>query len=466
MRGGSGLLGLAALAVAGGLGPGQAAAESLSDALKDAFLLSPELAAQRANVKIQSERAVQAAAQGRPQVAGNLDASAQISDIDDFGRFGEDVIYPTTVALSLFQPLYTGGQVENATEAAEKRITAQEAVLVSVEQQALLAAVTAYMDIRRDIDLVAISVNNVDVLGELLDASEERFAVGEVTRTDVEQARARLAAARGLLAAQRGALQASREAFLRAVGRYPGELAPPPPLPDLPDSKEHAIQLALRKDPLVLAALVERDAAGSDVRSAIGRLLPQVSLQAQVQRSDARGDSLPPTERGVVGVNVTLPFYSGGANYAAIREAQAAVEGRAADITAARRDAMQAVGVAWANLDVARASIAAGVLEVRAAELAFEGVREEAKVGARTTLDVLQTEQDLLDARGDLVAARRDEYVAAFELLAAMGLLTVDHLGLEVETGRVAASYYARVKDRNFGYDETDDTVWTERWHP
>lgn len=457
-------------AVSAALGAGLLAAlpawgESLSDAMVDTWLLSPELAAQRADVKIQSERAVQAAAQRRPQIEGTLDAAARIGDFELLGNVDE-FVFPTTVALSLFQPLYTGGQIENAREAAEKRITAQEAVLVSVEQQVLLAAVTAYVNVRRDIEFVEISLNNVRVLEELLDAAEERFAVGEVTRTDVEQARARLAAARGLLAAQRGALEASRQAYLRVVGHYPGELAPPPPLPDLPDGREHAVTLALRNDPLVLAALVERDAAGSDVRAAIGALLPQVSLQAQLQRQDTFRDDLPHIEQGVVGVNVTLPLYSGGADYAEVRAAQAAVEGRAADITVARRDAIQAVGVAWSNLEVARANIQAGIVEVQAAELAFEGVREEAKVGARTTLDVLDTEQDLLDARGDLVAARRDEYVAAFELLAAMGLLTADHLGLEVESDRVAASYYARVKDRNFGYDETDDTVWTEKWHP
>ena len=440
-------------------------AESLSDAMVDAWLLSPELTEQRANVKIQSERAVQAAAQGRPQVEATASASARVLDFEDVGRFSR-AAYPTSLTLGFTQPLYTGGQIENATEAAEKRISAQEAVLISVEQQVLLAAVTAYMNVLRDIEFVSISVNNVNVLEELFQAAEERFAVGEVTRTDVEQARARLAAGRGLLAAQRGALQASREAYLRAVGHYPEDLAPPPPMPDLPESRQHATELALRNDPLVLAALIERDAAGSDVRSAVGRLLPQLSLQARLERQDTFEDNLPHNEQGLVGLTLSVPLYSGGANYAAIREAQAAVEARASDTAEARREAIQAVGVAWSNLEVARANISAGTVEVEAAELAFEGVREEAQVGARTTLDVLDLEQELLEARGDLVAARRDEYVAAFELLAAMGLLTVEHLGLDVESDRVAASYYARVKDRNFGYDESDDTVWTDKWHP
>ncbi|MEO1490813.1 MAG: TolC family outer membrane protein [Pseudomonadota bacterium] len=438
----------------------QAQAESLSDALVDAINSSPELAAGRSNVRVLSEQAVQARGAGRIQVSGLVNLSAQFRDLQRFD-------YPVTMQLDVVQPLFTGGQVENSTEAAETRITAEEARLIATEQGILLNTVTAFLDVRRDRTLVSLGKNNVRVINEQLRAARERFDVGEVTRTDVAQAESRLAAAQSLLAATTGTLRSSEEAYRRVVGRYPGELDPPPPLPDLPESVDAAIGIGMTNDPDVRAARLERRAAGSDVRTAIGALLPQVSLQAQVQRLDTlRNDNIGATSNGVVGLQVNLPFYSGGVNYSNVREAQAAVEGAAADINTALRDAAQQIGDAWADLEVARASITAGKLEVRAARIAFEGVQEEAKVGARTTLDVLDAEQELLDARGDLVTSQRDEYVAAYSLLFAVGKLTVKHLGLELSGVAPIEDYYAAVKDRNFGYDATDDTVWTLSYRP
>ncbi len=437
-----------------------ATAESLADALVAAVNSSPELAAGRSNVRVLGEQAVQARGAGRIQVSGAVNLSAQFRDLQRFD-------YPVTMQLDVVQPLFTGGQVENSTEAAETRITAEEARLIATEQAILLNTVQAFLDVRRDRTLVSLGKNNVRVINEQLRAARERFDVGEVTRTDVAQAEARLAAAQSLLAATTGTLRSSEESYRRLVGRYPGELDPPPPLPDLPESIDNAIGIGMKNDPDVRAARLERRAAGSDVRTAIGALLPQVSLQAQVQRADTlRNDNIGGTSNGVVGLQIDLPFYSGGVNYSNVREAQAAVEGRAADINTALRDAAQQIGDAWADLEVARASIKAGKLEVRAARIAFEGVQEEAKVGARTTLDVLDGEQELLDARGDLVSSQRDEYVAAYSLLFSVGKLTVKHLGLELSGVSPTEDYYAGVKDRNFGYDATDDTVWTLSYRP
>jgi outer membrane protein len=167
-----------------------------------------------------------------------------------------------------------------------------------------------------------------------------------------------------------------------------------------------------------------------------------------------------------VGVVLTVPIYTGGRNSSNVREAQAFVEGAASDIVAAERTAVRNVGVSWSTLDVARASIRAGELEVNAAQLAFEGVREEAKVGARTTLDVLDAEQEVLNARSSLVSARRDEYVAAYSVLASIGMLTVKHLGLDTGVEDTTPSYYQTVRERNFGYDKTDDTVWRYTLRP
>lgn len=440
-------------------------AETLADAMVMAYRSSPELVTARANVKVRGEQAVQAKAGGRLQVTGTVNATTQFLQLEQF-------IFPTTLQLNVTQPLYTGGQIENATEAAERRITAEEARLVAAEQTVLLNTVTSYSDVRRDQTLVSIGRNSVRLIREQLSAARERFDVGEVTRTDVAQAEARLAAARSLLAAREGALQASREAYKRVVGKYPGKLAPPPPIPDLPKDLDNSISISVSDDPTLRAARLERQAASSDVRTAIGALLPQVSLVGQLQRTetlrarDARLANTGANNDATLGLQVTLPFFSGGANYSNIREAQAQAEGRDGDVTTALRDAIQRVGVAWSDLQVSRASIRAGQLEVRAANIAFEGVQEEAKVGARTTLDVLDAEQELLDARGDVVSSRRDEYVASYNLLFAVGKLTVDHLGLETEDDTEVSGYYGSVKDRNFGYDEDDDTVWTLSYRP
>ena len=439
--------------------PGAAGAESFADALVGAYRTSPELGAQRANIKIAGENAVQARAGGRVTVTGTASLEAETDNQDEF-------TLPAALNLTIVQPIYTGGTVENATTAAERRISEEEAQLVDLEQDILFAAAVAYLDVLRDEALVDVSRNNVRVLSEQLEAARERFEVGEVTRTDVEQARARLAASRSILAANMGALENAKDDYRRAVGQAPGDLAPPPPMPDLPKSEEEAIIIALQNDPGLLAARLEREATGFDVKAAIGALLPQVNLQGSVAQVNTVDDGFDGSRSASVGLFVTIPFYSGGANYSAVREAQAGVEFADSNITTAMRDIREAVGEAWSALEVSRAQIEAGKLEVRRPQLAFEGVREEAKVGARTTLDVLDAEQETLEAQDGLIEAQRDEMVSAYQLLLSMGLMTVDHLGLDVGPSPGTEAYYASVRNRNFGYDQTDDTVWTLDWRP
>lgn len=439
--------------------PSISGAQSLADAMAAAVRSSTELEQARGRVKVAAEGAVQARSRGRLQVDATASLTTQFLQLETFA-------YPTTMQLNVAQPLYTGGQVANATEAALTRMSAQEALVVATEQQVLLGAVLAYMDVQRDETLVELSENNVRVIGEQLRAARERFDVGEVTRTDVAQAEARLAAARSLLAARRGAREASSEVFRRIVGNYPTDLQPPPPIPDLPDSRDEALAVAMISDPELLAARLDRQAAGSDVRTAIGALLPQISLVGRVSRSDlldVRGSG---DTQAAIGLQLNIPIFSGGYNYSRVREAQAAVEIQDAGISGAMRAIAEAVGTSWADFQVAKASIEAGELEVRAAQVAFEGVREEAEVGARTTLDVLDAEQDLLSARSDLIVSRRDMVVAAYSLLFSIGKLTVEHLGLDLGDVPPTVDYYASVKDRNFGYDATDETVWTLSYRP
>ncbi|MBY8975832.1 TolC family outer membrane protein [Rhodobacteraceae bacterium NNCM2] len=434
-------------------------AESFADTLVEAYRSSPEMQSQRSRVNISGERAVQARAGGRVSVTGTAGIESQVSNNDDYNM-------PFAFNLEIVQPLYTGGTVENQTIAAERRITVAEADMKSLEQDVLLSAAVAYLDIRRDEELVRVSRNSVRVLQEELAAARERFEVGEITRTDVEQAQARLAAQQGTLAADMGQLENSRDAYRRAVGRSPGDLDPPPPIPELPESEEEAVVIGLQNHPDLLADRLEREAAGYDVKAAIGRLLPQITLEGNVGETDTFYSDFDGFRNASVGVFVTIPFYSGGSNYSLVREAQAGVDLAESEISTTIRDIIQDIGDAWAQLRVARAEINAGRLQVRAAQLAFEGVQEEAKVGARTTLDVLDAEQEVLDAKAGLIDAQRDELVSAYALLSSMGLMTVDHLGLDVGTTYGSEEYYESVRNRNFGYDQTDDTVWTLNWRP
>ncbi|MFK7942437.1 MAG: TolC family outer membrane protein [Paracoccaceae bacterium] len=436
-----------------------ASGETLADAFVMAYKNSPELSAGLANVRVLSEQAVQAASGGRPQVQGTINLTSQFLNLEEF-------IFPTTMQLDVTQTIYSGGQVENATEAAETRITAEQARLITTEQTVLLNTVAAYMDVRRDQTLVSLGKNNVRVINEQLRAARERFDVGEVTRTDVAQAESRIAAARASLAASEGQLEISREAYKRVVGEYPGRLSPPPPLPDLPKSLDEAIAITLTDEPTVRAARLERMAASSDVRTAVGALLPQVNLLGQVVNQDTLNIENDGGTDASVGLQIIIPFYSGGFNYSNVREAQAQVDAREADIETALRNAAQGAGNAWSDLKVARSSIKAGQLQVRAAQIAFDGVREEAKVGARTTLDVLDAEQELLGARADLATAGRDQYVAGYSVLFAVGKLTTKHLGLELGDIESVTSYYDSVRDKNFGYTPDDDTVWSLSYRP
>ncbi|MEM6972429.1 MAG: TolC family outer membrane protein [Pseudomonadota bacterium] len=445
--------------------PGLADAQSLADSLVTAYRNSPDIASARATVRAAGEQARQSRANNLPTVTGTASLAAQFDNFND-------VTLPSTLTITLNQSLYNGGQVANTTRAEEIEITAEQADLRGTEQDVLLSALTAHADVLRDLAFVQLGISNVNVLSEQLRAARERFEVGEVTRTDVEQARASLAASRSNLAAFRGSLARSREAYRRAVGVMPGDLQSVPPLPEIPPTREEGVAIALTRAPALQSARLEREAAGFRVRSAIGALLPQISLEASASRTDSLNDTTPTavqdSETGTIGVTMTLPFYTGGANHSEVREQQANVESAVAGITAVERSTIETVGTAYADLEVARASIRAGLLEVEAARLAFDGVQEEAKVGARTTLDVLDAEEDVLEAESDLVDNRRDETVAVYTVLAAIGLLTVDHLGLQIERATEADHYDGEngVKNRLFGFDATEDTVWTSRWQP
>jgi TolC family type I secretion outer membrane protein len=337
------------------------------------------------------------------------------------------------VSASLVQPLYRGGRTLAATARAEQEVLAQRATLSSVEQSVLLRAATAYMDVWRDQSVVTFNENNEIVIERQLEATRDRFTVGEVTRTDVAQAETRLALAAAERIAAEGALRVDQAVYEEVIGKVPGVLPSTPPLSGLPASLDEVIQISASRNPDILAADFAEKAARHRVREITGELYPTVEINASLSHSEessARGSQ---TQRAQILAEVTIPLYQQGAVSSRIREARQINNQRRIEIEEARRRSGQESISAWEGLQTARAQIRSFESGVRAAEIALEGVRQENQVGARTILDILDAEQELLDSQVNLVRSQRDEIVAGFEVLAAIGRLIARDLELAVD---------------------------------
>ncbi|MFQ5622241.1 MAG: TolC family outer membrane protein [Paracoccaceae bacterium] len=408
------------------LGAGGARADSLTDALISAYQTNPLLAVSRASLRAVDEGVGQARSGLRPNVtaggSGTLSSTSQTSGITDSYRASLDA------ELTLFD----GGQTKAAVAAAIADVEAGRASLRDAEQTVLLDATTAFMNVRRDLDFVSLAKSNVNVITQQVRAAQDRFEVGEVTRTDVSQAKARLAAAQSNLSATEGALARSRQNYLAVVGKPARKLQAPPALPKLPRTLEEAQAIAMREHPALGAARARLEAAKHDVERAKAALRLNLSLSGSLAYSLNTPIDGQDRTSATVTLGGSVPLYTGGNLSSLVRRAQQILEQRKHKVQDTARLVAQSVAFAWADLRVARASIRARKQQIEAARVAFEGVGEEARLGARTTLDVLDAEQELLNARTDLVAAKRDEYVAAFNLLSAMGLLSVKHLGLGI----------------------------------
>jgi outer membrane protein len=440
------------------LSPALAGAHSLTDVLIAAYRNSNLLAASRAGLRAQDETVAQAGAGLKPTVdlsgQGTLAINTLQGDLTDTWQAG----------LTANLVLYDSGRTPAAIASAEAAIMASRAGLKAAEQGVLLGAVAAYMDVRRDLEVVSLSRNNLRVLKEQVDAVNGRFAVGEVTRTDVSQTLARLAASEAGLAAAEGALAISSQNFLAAVGLPPNDLEAPPPIPDLPGSLADAIAIALGQHPSIAAARHAQDAAAHDFERARGASGPTVSLSGQL--GVQINDPVPDTTVG--GASATLgavmPLYQGGTLDSLERQAMAVLDQRKFELQDTARQVQQAVAIAWANLGIARAQIAASREQIEASQVAWEGVSVEATLGARTTLDVLNAEQELLTARSALVSAQRDEYVAAYNLLSSMGLLTVAHLRLGIPSYDPDVNYDKVRTGPVEGFDGSVLDRITNRW--
>jgi outer membrane protein len=420
---------------------------TLQGALAQAYQDNPQLNAQRAIVRATDEGVPQALSGYRPTITATADYGVQHTETITrsqtitpagttvAGRTTRQVsdTHPRGVALTGTQTVYNGLQTANRTRAAESQTSAARETLRLIEQTVLLDAATAYMNLLRDRAILDLQRRNVEVLQEQLRQARDRFNVGEVTRTDVAQAESRLAAGRSAALTAESNVTTSRAVFRRVIGVDPDGLAPGTPVDRLsPSTLPAAIALGSTVHPSVTAAMYGVDVALLTIKISEGALFPTAILQGNIQqRFDLSATTLEQWQASLVG-QVQIPLYQGGDEYSLIRQNKETLGQRRFDLDTTRDQARATVVQSWGQLEAAKAQIQATQAQVTAAEIALNGVREEARVGQRTTLDVLNAQQELVNARVSLVTAQRDRVVASYTLLAAVGRLAAQVLGLHV----------------------------------
>ncbi|QZD91174.1 TolC family outer membrane protein [Qipengyuania aurantiaca] len=421
-----------------------AQADTLQEALTQAYINNPTLEAARAGQRATDENVQIERAAGLPSVEGTAAVTEFIKQRST-SFFTPD--RALTAGVDLGVPIYSGGAVKNSIRAAKERVEAGRADLRGTESAIFTRVVAAYMDVLRGQALVALSANQVDVLGVNVQATSDRFEIGDLTRTDVAQSQARLAIAQGDLRSAQANLIAAREDYIALVGEAPTDLQAPPPLPGLPASVETAVDIALESNPDLIAARERAAAAGYDIEVAGSSRLPRISVFAgydydnylgsvadgPLDPTDPDSPLIPSTQTATAataGVSLRVPLFQGGRPAALQRQATARATAALEQVIAAERDVIAQVRAAYSSWQASLAIIESSQSAVDAAALSLEGVRAENSIGNRTILDVLNAEQELLQSRVQLVTARRNAYVAGFSLLAAMGRAEARDLGL------------------------------------
>jgi outer membrane protein len=457
--------GLAAALVCGAsmlaIGAG-ANAQSLEDAMSQAYNTNPTLLAERARLRATDEGYIQARSVLFPSLSANASITDQHSETEStFVISGTPVSSnsvtdstPKNYSLTATQSIYRGGRTGGTIDQASALVMLGRENLRSVEQAVLVDAVTAFVDVRRDLEVVNIRRSNANVLAQHLQAARDRFEVGEITRTDVAQAEARLSSTQAQLAGAQAQLAISRAAYERVTGQPPASLQNPPALPSLPDNLADAAEYAFANNPQLNAAQHAEEASRQGVRVARGAMRPEVSLRAttsSARDSSYSGDIRDSTQ---VTAQVTVPLFTGGLNGSRVRSALAQEEQSRHQVREARRQVVEGVSVAWNGYVASLAVIDASRQAALANEIALDGVEQEAYVGIRTTLDVLDAEQELLESRLTLVSSERDAYVAGYRLMQAMGAASADRLQLGVEL------YNPADQTRRSGITNFDLTPW------
>ncbi len=445
------------------IAPAMVQAETLQEALAAAYANNPTLAAARAGQRATDENVPIARADGLPSLDGSIVYTESL-EAGSASFLSTDRQVRGTLQLSV--PIYQGGIVRNGLRAAETRVEAGQHLLRGTESSIFSQVVAAYMDVLRDAAVVALNRNNVEVLSVNLQATRDRFDIGDLTRTDVAQSDARLALARSQLQGAEARLIASRENYVRLVGHAPENLVAPPLLPGMPATVAEAEEAALADNPDLMAADASARASGYDVRAARGTRMPRVSLTSSgsyVDFLNTRPGTGPTPPRqwdntASAGVTVSVPLFQGGQPAARVRQAQARETQALENVVATERSVIAQTRSAYAAWQASQAVAQSSAIAVDANRLSLEGVRAENSVGTRTILDILNAEQEYLNAQVQLVTARRDAYVAGFTLLAAMGRGEARDLSLADGAAGVTLynpdDNYNRVRHRIWDWDE------------
>jgi outer membrane protein len=446
---------LAATALCGGLSP--VSGETLREALIKAYQHNPTLTAARADLRATDENVPIAKANGLPNAGLQVNFNDYLHQDPYVALTNPNRSFSTQANVSV--PLYNGGTVRNSITAAKLRVEAGQGTLRGTESTIFSRAVGAYLDVIRDSAIVTLNSQNVKALEVNLQASRDRFEVGDVTRTDVAQSESRLALARADLERAQAQLIASKESYTALIGTPPAALEAPPALPGLPDSPDAAVSVALSDNPDIQAAQKNRDAARYDVKATKGQVLPHLSAFAQGGYQDFLGSDQGTllgysyARSAAVGGTVTLPLYQGGRPAAQERQAVAKESSAIEQSVGVERDTISQVRAAYAAWKASILAIESTEQAVKAAELSLEGVKAENSVGTRTVLDILNAEQEALNARVQLVSARRNAYVAAFTLLATMGRAEARDLGIDPAIFYDADANYRRVRGKLIDFD-------------
>ncbi len=407
-------------------------ADNLTDAFIGAYNTSGLLEQNRALLRAADEDVAIALSALRPIINWTVRVSR------DYTRTSTSSLINTTEPSSFFsgltlsQLIYDGGASVLGKQSAQETVLSTRQSLIDIEQQILIRAANAYLGVLLQEETVAIRQNNVEVSAEELRASQDRFEVGEVTRTDVALSEAQLASSQADLAVARGNLSIAQAEYVNAVGKTPGRTAGQPRLPNLPRSESDAVNLAQRNHPAILSAQHQVRALDLIVQQQRANLGPNVSLNADAGITESY-DNDDYINDATISLNFNQPIYAGGGLAAAVRRAMATRDASRANLLNVQKNITQGVADRYAAFQAATASLRASTERVRASQVAFDGIREEATLGARTTLDVLNAQQDLLDAQLAEVASRTERSRAAYELLQAQGLLTAERLGLAVQ---------------------------------